>query len=303
MALGEASLVMTDPKSGMALAHWSLPAVSRRNPGALPALFVPGAAAPEVLELDDADMIAALETVAAVLARRQPRPGRLRGSLLAASSAGLLALALFWLPGALVRHTASVLPEATRARIGLMVLRDVTRLTGSPCVGKRGVEAAELLAARLFASGKGDVLVLRDGFSGARMLPGQIVILSRDLVEAPPDAETAAGHVVMAQTSAAAEDPMLPLLAHAGFVATFRLLTSGTLAEQAVAGYGETLLTSPQPTVSDSARIAAFTDALLSTAAYERATGAALADPFPAGSPSPVLADDEWISLQGICAD
>ena len=132
MALGEASLVMTDPKSGMALAHWSLPAVSRRNPGALPALFVPGAAAPEVLELDDADMIAALETVAAVLARRQPRPGRLRGSLLAASSAGLLALALFWLPGALVRHTDSVLPEATRARIGLMVLRDVIRLTGSP---------------------------------------------------------------------------------------------------------------------------------------------------------------------------
>ena len=48
---------------------------------------------------------------------------------------------------------------------------------------------------------------------------------------------------------------------------------------------------------------AAFAAADLSSAAFASATGAVFTDPFPAGSPRPVLADDEWISLQGICAE
>ena len=303
VALRDTSLVISDPKSDMPLSHWSLPAVTRLNPGAVPALFGPGSDASELLEVADPDMVAALDTVLQVLARRQPRPGRLRGGVLAATSAVLVALALFWLPGVMMRHTATVLPEATRARIGLMVLKDVTRVAGSPCAAKLGVEAAELLAARVFPAGTGDVVVLRDGFSGARMLPGQIVILSRDLVETPPDAETAAGHVVAAQASAAGHDPVLPLLEHAGFVATFRLLTTGALPEAAVAGYAETLLIAPQPMAGGADMAAAFAAADLSSAAFARATGAVLTEPFPAGSPRPVLADDEWISLQGICAE
>ena len=303
VALHDTSLVISDPKSDLALSHWSLPAVTRLNPGAAPALFSPGADATEMLEVADPDMVAALETVLQVLARRQPRPGRLRGGMLAASSALLVALALFWLPGVMVRHTASVLPEATRARIGRLVLQDVVRIAGSPCAAKLGVEAADLLAARIFPAGKGDVVVLREGFSGARMLPGQIVILSRDLVESPPDAETAAGHVIAARAAAATQDPVLPLLAHAGVVASFRLLTTGAMPEAAVAGYAETLLTTPPPTAAGADLLAAFRQADLSTAAYARSVNStALADPFPAGSPRPVLADDEWISLQGICA-
>lgn len=303
VALRDTSLVISDPKSDMPLSHWSLPAVTRLNPGAMPALFSPGGDATEVLEVGDPDMVAALETVLQVLARRQPRPGRLRGGVLVATSAVLVALALFWLPGVMMRHTASVLPEATRARIGLLVLRDVARIAGSPCAAKLGVEAAELLAARVFPAGTGDVVVLRDGFSGARMLPGQIVILSRDQVETPPDAETAAGQVIAARASAAVQDPVLPLLEHAGTVATFRLLTTGALPEAAVSGYAETLLTTPPPMAAEADLLAAFTGAELSTAAYAGAVGARLADPFPAGSPRPVLADDEWISLQGICAE
>ena len=131
------------------------------------------------------------------------------------------------------------------------------------------------------------------------MLPGQIVILSRDLVETPPDAETAAGHVIAARAAAATQDPVLPLLEHAGVVATFRLLTTGAMPEAAVSGYAETLLTTPQPTAAETDLLAAFTALDLSSAAYS----AALHDPFPAGSPRLVLADDEWISLQGICAE
>ena len=78
VSFGAASLILSDPKTDLALSHWSLPALERRNPGALPALYAPGHDASETLELDDADMIAALETVQAALATRKARPGRLR---------------------------------------------------------------------------------------------------------------------------------------------------------------------------------------------------------------------------------
>lgn len=54
---GEATLVLSDPRSEVALSHWSLPAVERRNPGVLPALYAPGDDALETLEIDDTDMI------------------------------------------------------------------------------------------------------------------------------------------------------------------------------------------------------------------------------------------------------
>ena len=65
--LGETSLILADPKRDTALAHWSLPAVKRLNPGEMPALFAPGPSDGETLEIDDHDMIAALETVRAAM--------------------------------------------------------------------------------------------------------------------------------------------------------------------------------------------------------------------------------------------
>ncbi|MDZ4134258.1 MAG: hypothetical protein U1D06_01510, partial [Paracoccaceae bacterium] len=119
---GDASLVLSDPRNEAALSHWSLPAVERLNPGGLPALYAPGPDAVETLELNDPDMIAALETVRGALAHARPRPGRLRGVILAVGSSLILGLGVFWLPGALIKHTASVVPPSMRAQIGRMAL-------------------------------------------------------------------------------------------------------------------------------------------------------------------------------------
>ena len=80
------------------------------NPGACPAVYSPGEDSDETLELDDPDMIAALETVRGAVRRSTPRPGRLRGTLLGGSTLAILGIVAFFLPDALVRHTASVLP-------------------------------------------------------------------------------------------------------------------------------------------------------------------------------------------------
>ena len=117
VAFREATLVLADPRSEQPLSHWSLPAVQRMNPGGSPALYSPDAGASELLELDDPDMIAALGTVQGVLERRRPHPGRLRNWVILGVLASVAALGVFWLPGAMSRHAALVLPQTTRTAI------------------------------------------------------------------------------------------------------------------------------------------------------------------------------------------
>ena len=71
VSLGEATLSILDQRE-QALAHWSLPAVERMNPGQMPALYAPGIDASEQLELDDETMIKAIEKVRSVVARHRP---------------------------------------------------------------------------------------------------------------------------------------------------------------------------------------------------------------------------------------
>ena len=106
VCFGDASLVMKDPRSDVPLAHWSLPAILRENPGVLPALYAPGQDADESLELTDADMIAALDTVRRAVVHAQPKPGRLRLFILLGLAVSVAAGAVFWLPG-LRRHSCS----------------------------------------------------------------------------------------------------------------------------------------------------------------------------------------------------
>ena len=109
VSLGNATLIIATPAE-VARTHWSLPAIVRLNPGKRPALYAPGEQADERLEIDDRDMIDAIEKLRAAIDRRRPHPGRLRLWIGASLAAAMVAAALFWMPGALIRQTASVLP-------------------------------------------------------------------------------------------------------------------------------------------------------------------------------------------------
>ena len=50
VAFREATLVLSDPRTELALSHWSLPAILRLNAGSLPALYAPGPDGDETLE-------------------------------------------------------------------------------------------------------------------------------------------------------------------------------------------------------------------------------------------------------------
>lgn len=314
VSLRNTSLVLTDPKTEMPLSHWSLPALIRdgRAPGT--AVYLPGPGSTESLEVQDDTMIAALDRIISGLTRRRPHPGRLRGAIFGASLVALLAAGTLWLPGVLTRQTAAILPEPNLAELGQMALADLERLTGSPCKGGLGLRAASALSERLLGKGGGRIMVLRDGLRGALALPGGLIVISRDLVEAPPDAETAAGYVLAALVARGDERAQSEaFLSHAGLIATFRLLTSGKLPEGAMDGIGERLLTEAAelPGLPAQTLLPAFEAARLSPRAFAEtlpgtgtlAKDLIAADPFAGLSPQPVLADGNWISLQSICFD
>ena len=311
VAFGDATLILKESPSERALTHWSLPALIRTNPGRMPALFSPANDADEALEIDDETMIAAITKVHAIIAARQPHPGRLRWALLMSVAAAIAGVSLFWLPGALITHTASVLPAAARQEISLAILADLQRLTGSPCTSPDAAPALSALGQRLLGPGAGQITVLPEGLKTTLHLPGNFILLSRHLLEDHDTPDVAAGYVLAEALRAEAADPLLSALHFAGLRATFNLLTTGDIAPEAFRGYGEQLLSAPPATLDDTALLQRFSRAGVGSSAYAYAldpSGEATlalieADPFAAAAPqSAVLSDADWVALQGICS-
>jgi len=307
---GDATLVLSDPKSGAAVSHWSLPAIERINKGQEPPVFAPGADALESLELDDPEMIAALGTVRQAVQAAVAKPGRLRGVLLAGTAAAVVLAALFWLPGALVSHTAKVVPPAQRADIGQRALDDLIRVTGAPCNDRLGLQALAALSERVFGPVDTPILyVLPEGVEQPLHLPGDVIILPRKLIEQANGPEAAAGAALVERLRMKAEDPIVPLLEYAGLRATFELLTTASLPDTALSGYGEAMLRAAPLALSDAALLAAFESAQIPATPYALAVdpegkttaGLAANDPYKGLAPSPLIPDDSWVALQGIC--
>lgn len=306
ITFGDASLVISDGQL-RALTHWSLAAVSRANPGEVPALYTPDPDSSETLEIEDEVMIEAIETVRRAIARARPRQGRVRLIALAAVATSLLALGVFWLPGALVRHTASVVPTPARAEIGAALLSQITRIAGVPCREADGVDALSRLSARL--PGNGGTVILPAGITTATHLPGDIVLLNRALVEDHDDPEVAAGFILAERARAALSDPLERMLRQVGLTATFRLLTTGKLPAEALSAYAQELPVSDPVPLPDATLLAAFEQAKLPSSPYafaldlsgETTLGLIEADPMRGQSPDPVLDDADWVRLQGIC--
>lgn len=311
VTFGDATIILKELPSERALTHWSLPAMLRLNPGRMPALFAPGSDSSEELEIDDETMIAAINKVHNLIAQRQPRPGRLRGALLLGVLSFAAAIALAWAPGALIRHTATVLPASTRADIGEAILKDMARLTREPCTSAEGDAALAQLSSRLFSGKPGRIVVLPDGLKTALYLPGDIVAVGRPLIENFDSPDVVAGYILADRERANATNPVADALRYAGIRATISLLTTGNVPTEAFYGYGERLLTAKPAPVADEPLLKQFEVAGVPSTAYayaldksgETTLGLIEADPFGQQPPPfPVLNDGDWVALQDICA-
>lgn len=312
VGLREATLILSDPKSEQPLSQWSLPAIQRLNPGEVPALYSPSEDGIETLEVDDRDMVAALDTVHSALEQRKPHPGRLRNLILGAAALAVVGVVVFWLPGRLVDHTARMLPDPTRTELGQAALADLVRVSGTPCRSVPGRRAAATLAARLFPDHPPQIEVLREGLTRPANLPGNILLLPAALVQSAAAPEVVAGYLLAEDLQARKSDPVLPLLAHMGLGSTIRLLATGTPGENAMADYGQTMPLQPAPPrLPDEELLAAFAKARVPSSPYaysldpsgETVLGLIEADPFAHEAGERVLGDETWIELQAICTE
>lgn len=310
VSLGETSLVMSSA-SGAPLGHWSLPAVERANPGRSPAIYTPAPDSDETLEITDADMVKAIERIRAAVARTRPKPGRLRLGLTLGSTVVLGALAVFWLPDALTRQTVSLLPEAARVEIGEQLVAQMTTLAGRPCAGRGGQLALSRLSMRLFGPEAPPRLVIfPDAVPATLSLPGTIIAASADLAEDFETPDVLAGYLLAEAVRSDVEDPVYTFLSEAGLRATFRLLTTGEVAEDAIHAHAVRLLSRDAQSVPNQALLARFEAAEVSSQPYafardvsgESVLGLIEADPMRAGAGPVVMSDADWVSLQEICA-
>ena len=275
LSLGEATLTISDG-SGAPIGHWSLPAIERIDGGeGPPGRFRPGPNAPESLEISDELMIAALDRLRQAIERRRPRPGRLRIWAALLALGGFAALMIFWLPGAMISHTASLVPPAERGQIGARILAAIEGGGARLCTGELGRAALSRLQARLLPDMPGRVEVLQDLGTRAH-LPGGIILLPASLLDDDPGPPAFSGALLAEAGRIRQRDPLDALLQRAGLLPALHLLVTGDLGEEVIRG--------------EAARILSL-----------KAPGGDGAPP-PAPPPSPaVLSDDEWLSLQQIC--
>ncbi len=307
ISVGEATLTISDLRD-RPLAHWSLAALERLNPGELPAIYGPAGDPGETLEIaeNETDMVAAIERLRQAIERSRPHPGRLRTASTLTAIAVLVALLLLWLPGALTRHTVGVVPPIQRQAIGQSLLERIERVAGRACTSG---DTAPVLARLARRSGARRLVVLRAGLTDARHLPGGIVLLDKALIEDHEDPAVAAGYILAERTRAQQNDPLAELLSASGPIATFQLLTTGRLTRDTLDAYAESVLVADPAPPPEDALLRAFAAAAIPSTPYAHArdiTGESVlplieADPMAGRVPDPVLSDRDWVLLQSIC--
>lgn len=311
VSVGEATLILSDPKSEVPLSHWSLPAVTRLNPGEMPALYAPGAeGTDETVEIDDRLMIEAIERVQRAISAHRAHPGRLRGGLTVLAVAAMLAAAVIWLPDAIIRHAARIAPPAQARMIGEAVLADIERSAGAICTRASGQAVLDWSTSRLIGDGT-LARIVPGPLNGALRLPGDLYVLGADLIEGQPGPEAAAGHLLAARLASDPEAVTQAALHHAGLRAALQMMTLGSLPQDAMQGYGEVLLSRAVPRPPAPSLLAAMRQAGVGSQAYARSldpTGQSVpelieGDPFRTAPPAKaLLTDQQWLALQQICA-
>ncbi|MCX8955248.1 hypothetical protein OU790_17635 [Ruegeria sp. NA] len=309
VSIGEATLTISD-FNDRALTHWSLAALERQNPGSFPAIFNPDGDPDETLELAESEttMLEAIDRLQRAIDRSRPHPGRLRWLSVGGVVAAVLALLLFWLPGALQNHVVSVVPQVKRQEIGDMILHRIERVSGQACTSRDARDSLEQLARR---TGVRQIIILPAGVQDSLSLPGGTVLLSRALVEDYEDPAVAAGYVIAERARAAHWDPLDDLLDRTGATSAFRLLTTGGLTPEIIDTYTEQVLSQPRPAISDDDLLAMFSQSALPSTPYayardvtgETVLGLIEADPMAGRALEQVLPDRDWVRLQNICGE
>lgn len=291
------------------LAHWSLAAVERINPGTLPALYRAAEDASDRLEVSEPEVVDAIDRILRAVGRGGPRSGRLRNALILVGLAIIGIFGVIWAPSAIRSQANAILPDAARTSLGRDVFDRVRRITGAPCPDPLGQQALDKLAATYAPGAR--VYVVPSGVETSATLPGDIILLGRSTVEDHETAFVVAGYLLEAELASSLRDPMLDLLESASLMETGRLMTTGRLADRALEAHAKSRVQSGRTPPDDTALVDRFATLNLPLQPYVHAremdddvsAGLLAAAREPVGPMSSPLQDDDWVALQGICGE
>lgn len=307
VSIGDATITIGSA-NGTALTHWSLPAMDRLNPGERPAIYRPGEESPETLEITEPEMIDAVETVLKTIQRGNRRQKPAQNFLTIGIGLAILVAAAIWLPGAVIRYTASLVPDVVRTTIGTQLLAEMDRVAGMPCAAPFGVRALDMLETRLFDGSTTQLAVLPSALKDTAHLPGGTILIAHTLVEDFETPEVVAGYVLAEDLRRTNEDPLARVLEFAGVRAALALLSQGKVPEASLKRMAEGVISMPQADVADADLIARLNAAAISGEAYAYArdfSGDTTTALLQAGATTaqPILEDGDWIALQRICEE
>ena len=308
VSFGAASLVLSDA-NGKPLAHWSLAAVRTLNAGELPTIYSPDKISSETLEIDDEQMIEAIQEVRKSIRRIGPHPGRLRWILSGVIIVLVCFLMFSWLPSISADYATRVVPPAKAQHIGKDILAQTNRLTGQPCGDPLSLPALRELESWLLPDG-GNIHIVDMGARFSAHIPGGNILINRVLIEENAGPEVAAGFVLMERALADENNPMTSMFSSIGTRGTLTFIANGTLSRDGLAAYARKTLTQSMTRPSDETLLPLFRKAALTSAPYAYAldaNGTATAglisgDPFKQNY-RPQITDADWIALQAICGD
>ncbi len=267
VSFGNATLVLADLDENP-LCHWAMAATSLLSLSGTKAVYTPDTEGFETLEIDDSEMVEAIAKVsraAATIDHKKPWFRWFLFAFLVATFAAMFYMAPSVLRGQAVRMTG---PESAR-KLGTDML---ATLNTDICREPRSDVARELFQSRVFPDGRTLLVIVRNR-PPASVFPGGVVVISSSTLQSMQSpTELAALTTALAAKS---EATLTQLFNASSPRELFGYITSGKLSGERLAKAAQSITDEPQ-------------------------TGEAVAF-FSADQP--LLRDQDWVALQGICLE
>lgn len=244
VSLGKATLLLKDTLD-RPLGHWALAGVVRLGRDEDAVIYSMTAEGSETLTIRDKDMVEAIAALSRPAlgqpepaARRPRRRARIELPVMPILLAAAMGAAILGLPRLLQAKADQVVPPAAAAAVGDRILTELIEKRGPLCAARPGQEALARIVERLEPATPPRIHVLDLGGVPAVLIPGDVLLIDRNLVRTA-SAEEIAGWSMLAFT----RDPVRLLLAGAGTLADLRFLLTGSFPQEALDRATHLLLT------------------------------------------------------------
>ncbi len=267
VSFGNATLVLSDLDENP-LCHWAMAATSRLTLDGANAVYTPDTEGYETLEIGDAEMVEAIAQVsraAITIKRRTPWLRRVFLTILLVTVGAIFYVAPSMLQGQAVRMTG---PESAR-KLGTDM---VATLNADICRQPRADTVRELFQSRIFPDGRALLLIARNQ-PHASVFPGGVVVVGSDALQAMQTPDELA--VLTTTLFMQSEIKLAQLFESSSPRELFEYITSGKLSGERLAKAAQN--STDLPELIDTAEITST-------------------------SP-PLLRDQDWVTLQGICLE